>query len=1404
MDATASVEESFHINKLLDYLPIIIIAVIFLVGFFSWDVVRKELASFMMLILVFIYALWVMKGDAKSYKKWLDGKGDDKYILPPPPPPGQNPLDGSFQFIWFKISKLGGLVVGIIIALAVGLGLGFGSIDINTSASQPSQDAINSLNVFGGAFSIGGIVLVLYSLWKIFREDASKSDDADKSLTKKLGLGGFVGSVLGFYMVARAKIIENERKEILANPDKAIEYKENPANNGASTALVIGLVLQVIGYAIMAGGLYAFNQFEYGAGNRAWAIKGVSILAFFMCGILWIAKSQNWPGFRADDSDTGSKAVDSFDNNVFAAHGGIYMIFAVVFLVLTIGALEKSKTYYSSGVVLAILFLGCYIWNMADMARQQSSDEITKEQTQILREEVAKELKKTAVDGAAVTDEMINNTVVDRVRTKQKPSEIVNGVFMTLSVVIILMITVFRTVRLRMGICRGFPDEGNLLINVFKYPFVPPPANDGIGTGYCGELGTNIPEPTKKTKAYDKITKGDIDNVTGTEWDALLNTYDDTIAVGGGGPQNFDKNIVRIAKGAMWNPFLLVILIISWVAILFTRVSTSEATNVWIAKSFTGDMFPKVKELIDTFFIVLIVGLLLCGILLLPMVKELNVGGLDSMLRFAESIQVWQYDSDNTKSIGIGKGIVVFILFLTIGTIGLSWYWHYLRTKDSTMPEVPYGWGWAIALAVLFAVCSVPGLYHLFAGHPVNSAFKNESFIIRLIRLLFTAIYLIPWLFVTVFKLVLFGIPGIFGGAFREKFIEELDKFKFWEWSNVNAKPIDLRLFPVGKPIDPKSVTSMAAPDYSEKAQQDIITAAATTGASQTDKDAMDDALKNTPETLDQTKVGAIGKLIKAVLLTIMFVILILTVIYYVYKVGATNRNAEQDAASGGITAQLNSPTAQVIYVIMAIVAIAGFVAYIREKFTKVNSKTPEDYLFDDYKPEDTTKPMQQLTFGMTHIIYIVLMIIVWVYDTDTDDKNRMSVTGMTVLGLAILFFHYFLEFIGNKKPTTPDAAPDAAPEMLPFSNLFTNIRFIVNTIFFIALCVLAYYKQHSVMVVLIVFMFLFHLTKSILGMKFLRLIWLCIIYIPCLFLGLLTTSQGAVGDTTRPIWIILGIELILVAILFGGPFLLNYIGASNSQIIAAPVPLRPKNDTGLTTQSPKIFIFHNTALDRSADDKAANCAPQEKKRYNYSVSGWFWINNNVNARDKDLEIFNFGGVPKLTYNPGTTEFKVSCKTVSLTTGMPDANENIVYNSRFNFGNTKGLSANEKGKLDILNDSHTSDTQILVQKWNYFVINYDGKSMDVFLNNTLVAKSDFFVPDITMQPITSGDDGGTPAKPEGLSGNICNVSFHKEPMTLEQIRWTYNMLKSQDPPMVGMKTIADEVKSSGSTNVYSQ
>ena len=91
-------------------------------------------------------------------------------------------------------------------------------------------------------------------------------------------------------------------------------------------------------------------------------------------------------------------------------------------------------------------------------------------------------------------------------------------------------------------------------------------------------------------------------------------------------------------------------------------------------------------------------------------------------------------------------------------------------------------------------------------------------------------------------------------------------------------------------------------------------------------------------------------------------------------------------------------------------------------------------------------------------------------------------------------------------------------------------------------------------------------------------------------------------------------------------------------------------------------------------------------------------------------------------------------------------------------------------------------------------------TMDVFLNEELIGKSGFIIPNIIVERITSGDstDGS------GLTGNICNVVFNKVPMTSEQIRWTYNALKTLEPPLVGTKTVADEVNSGVETDVYSQ
>jgi hypothetical protein len=1356
---TAPLEEALHIKTLLNYLPVIVLSVILLIGFVSWDVMENNWAVFTTLLIVCLFAGFV---NFLNPYRFLAAK---EALLFTPSPAGAPAMS---LWVYFFM----------IIAILGGIGLGFGSLGISQSAK--TYDPSQALMGIGGTLLV--ITFILSIVWAIkqFGTAGSRPYEFVNNIFSTKGIiGGFIaGIVVGIPLVVRGKEIADKTANPEIGEHDKEKFKQDLATSGANTMLSVGVILQIIGFAVVGYFIWKNNN---PANSKITRIgSGILTVLLLILGPILITGSQKNSNIYFNKAETEQ---GSFENKPLLVHGIIYLIIGFVFGLLLLSSFSiKQTTFYKFAFLLLLLaflvFISVSIGYVIDETAEKNKPvERSSPYYEQLKAEVTKDLQKKAPAGEPLGATAVEKEMQKRYKANIKtPNHVLMGVFYTLSIVIAVMILMFYNVRLKLAHCGKIPDSFGLW-DAVSYVFrTPDDCTAATGTE-LSSVNQTYPEKVKQ------------DKMLSSDWDTILSKKDTPPA----GANNFNGMFVRFAKWFSLIPFLSILLIVMWVSILFTNITTDPRTSDWIANTFTGDMFPRVKELLDTFFIVLIVGLLLCGILLLPIVKELNVGGLDSILKFAESIQVWQYQAQQND--GVRKRIIAAVIgFCAVAALVLSGWWTYLLRPNKQVgePNIPDNWEWYIAFAGIFALCSIPAWYHgipdgAMGGSTTDPDFAKEWILTRILRLFFTTIYLVPWLIVTLFKVVIYGILVVLSfsrvDSIKEKFSQELDKLNFTNW---DSKATDLRMFPLDATlITPASVTSVAA----------VAAVAPAPGTAPTD-----------PVGIDETKVSAIGKLIKVILLTISFVILILAVIYYVYKIDATNRlgGAEQDVASGGFVAQMNSPTAHTIYVIMAIVAIAGFVAYLRDKFKTTNQKTPEDYLFNDFKPEDINSPMRQLTFGMTHIIYVVLMIIVWVYDTEKDDKNRMSVTGMTVLGLAILFFHYGLEFIDNKDSGT-GTGTGTPPKMAPMTNLLTNIRFIMNTIFFIVLCALAYYKQHGVMVALIVFMFLFHLTKSIIGVKLLKLLWACIIYIPCLFLDFLQGSQNAVGDTTRPIWIIVAIELLLIAILYGGPYLLNYIGASASQIVAAPVSLKQLYDTNLTTQSPQIFIYHNTGVDRTPEDKAANCPAEEKKRYHYSISGWFFLNNNVTTKNSDLEIFNFGDVPRLTYNPSKNELKLYCHQLRPDSSITDEKSTTteIYNSRTNYNaavKDGSTSDTKRAKIRILTDNEELDTDIQLQRWNYFVVNYDGKTMDFFMNNKLIFKSDFIMPDIQLKPITVGS---TPNN-RGLNGSICNFAFHKYPLTKEQIRWTYNMLKTQNPPMIGMSTIQDEVKVAGSTTLYSR
>ena len=1336
VESVSSIKESFHIDTLLNYLPIIVLVVIILIGIVSSDLLKDNAGIFATLVIVFAFVTFI---------HYFSPSKIATIVNEDPAPTLLPKLANLLDFSGTKNIIL--RIVVPIILFILGLGLGFGSITALESA-KTYDPSVGLMTIGGILISVGVIVMIL---------NFGRKNPVTEWIHYVI-----LSIIIGIPLVVRGNEIKSDLGSSKLTEDEynKIEYQKSIANTSAEWMLGIGVFFQIA--VFMALGYYLWNYTSSNSSTTPkWAVLAGIALAIFMPGGLLLSKSLGLTGsgFGTDDDE---KLIDKepFKYKAFMVHAVIYLIVGVVFLFILFGQTEKIKVLRIGLFLLPMtLMIACIVVASVQQAKNDKEMDIgtLKDDKdgvyyKQLRDEAVKELKQK---NSNATQANIDKAVEDRVdklkRESQGPTTAIMWIFSFISLIIVAFIM------------RSWGRRETLFSSHIK--------------GADADI---------KEKMKD-------DKMLSDDWDKLLTIPDnDRISL-----------TIRFAKWFSFTPFLSVILLILWVSILFTNVNTSPATTNWIGKNFSGDMFPRVKELIDTFFIVIIAGLSLCAILLLPIVKEMNVGGLEYILKFAESVQVWQFNEVGGSD--WKNWALAIVGFLLVFGFGLSWWWDYLLNKSNeedktglSLPIVPDNWGWAIAFVVLLAICVMPTFFSSYGTDPrVHVDFAKENVLKRILRPILTTVYLVPLLFAIVFRAGVYGIASLTGlPEFIKKRNEALDTLKFWKW---DAEKTDLRMFPTTEVDRPKPATVTS------------VRGELPGGVVVVDIPVSEDAKLPTkpPTGINETKVSAIGKLIKVILLTISFVILILAVIYYVYKIDAefTNKNRDADGtASGGIAAQLNSPTAHTIYVIMAIVAVAGLVAYIRDKFTKTNAKTPENYLFNDMKTEDEANPLRQLAFGATHIVYVILMVIVWIYDRDKDDKDRMSVTGMTILGLAILFFHYGLEFIDTMTPKKPDGSG----EKPSVADLFANIRFIINTVFFIILCALAYYKQHGVMVVLILAMFIFHLTKSAIGIKLLHLLWLGIIYIPCLFLDFLQSSQSAAGDTTRPIWIIVAIELLLIAILFGGPYLLNYIGASASQIVAAPVTLKNKYDTNLSTQSPKIFIFHNTGIDRTDDDKAANCPVEEKKRYNYSISGWFILNNNVTSTNKDLEIFNFGDVPKLTYNPSTTELKLFCNIIDISTGLPKPNSELIYSSKTNYNNIiSGKSKEKQQRIKMLLDNDDElDAPIPLQRWNYFVVNYNGKTMDLFLNTKLISRSDFIMPDIQLKPITVGDgtvDIKTPTNTfKGLNGSICNFAFHNTPLTKDQMRWTYNMLKSQNPPIIGMKTIEDEVKATGSTTVYSK
>ena len=149
---------------------------------------------------------------------------------------------------------------------------------------------------------------------------------------------------------------------------------------------------------------------------------------------------------------------------------------------------------------------------------------------------------------------------------------------------------------------------------------------------------------------------------------------------------------------------------------------------------------------------------------------------------------------------------------------------------------------------------------------------------------------------------------------------------------------------------------------------------------------------------------------------------------------------------------------------------------------------------------------------------------------------------------------------------------------------------------------------------------------------------------------------------------------------------------------------------------------------------------------YQYSLSAWIFLHeqppSKSYANNKFTSIIDYGNKPNIKFNPSEGILQV---------------------------------VNQQGKDDTEVVYQTKD--ILLQKWNNIVINYEGGTLDIFINGNLVASKNNIIPYMSYDRITLGND-------EGVSGGASAIIYYNKPLTKRQIEFFYNSLKNENPPSV--------------------
>ena len=155
--------------------------------------------------------------------------------------------------------------------------------------------------------------------------------------------------------------------------------------------------------------------------------------------------------------------------------------------------------------------------------------------------------------------------------------------------------------------------------------------------------------------------------------------------------------------------------------------------------------------------------------------------------------------------------------------------------------------------------------------------------------------------------------------------------------------------------------------------------------------------------------------------------------------------------------------------------------------------------------------------------------------------------------------------------------------------------------------------------------------------------------------------------------------------------------------------------------------------------------------------------------------ILSYGENPAIKYSSVNNTLYITVKQKTNTNeAIENENENDYADNIKNIEDVKELSFGKEVDADG-NRIIYKHTNVLLQKWNHLVLNYNGGTLDVFYNGKLVKSAIEVVPYMKFDMLTIG-------KNNGVSGNVANLLYFKNPLDILTINTLYTSVKHRNPP----------------------